>query len=90
MIYDGPFSDHILEKEPLMLKGQQEFSQERALEKAIRASGNTDLGISEEEGGKMPSYVFTEGSTTVSVTKHGYCRGLFGFAGNRRLYRHLL
>lgn len=71
LIYDGPFSDHILEKEPLMIKEQQDISQEKALEKAVRASGNDNLTVSGEEGGKMPSYVFTEGSTTVSVTKQG-------------------
>lgn len=71
LIYDGPFSDHILEKEPLMLEGQQDCSQDKALEKAVRASGIEDLSVSEEEAGKMPSFVFTKENTTVSVTKQG-------------------
>ena len=71
LIYDGPFSDHILEKEPLMLKGQQEVDIEKALQKAQKASGSENLTDGGEEGGKMPSYVFTDNNTTVSVTKQG-------------------
>ena len=76
LIYDGPFSDHILEKEPLMVKGQKEVSEEQAAEKAQQASGETSLRITDEEGGKMPSYVFENDSTVVSVTKQG---GLFSY-----------
>lgn len=76
LIYDGPFSDHILEKEPLMVKDQKEVTQEQAAEKAYQASGETNLFISNEEGGKMPSYVFENDSTVVSVTKQG---GLFSY-----------
>ena len=76
LIYDGPFSDHILEKEPLMVKDQKEVSQEQAAEKARQASGETTLRIADEEAGKMPSYVFESDSTVVSVTKQG---GLFSY-----------
>lgn len=76
LIYDGPFSDHILEKEPLMIKNQQEVTAEQAAEKAKQAAGVTSLGISDEEGGKMPSYVFENTNTVVSVTKQG---GLFSY-----------
>ena len=76
LIYDGPFSDHILEKEPLMIKNQQEVTQEQAAEKAKQASGEASLVISDEEGGKMPSYVFENTNTVVSVTKQG---GLFSY-----------
>ena len=76
LIYDGPFSDHILEKEPLMIKNQQEVTVEQAAEKAKRASGETSLVISDEEGGKMPSYVFENTNTVVAVTKQG---GLFSY-----------
>ena len=76
LIYDGPFSDHILEKEPLMIKDQQEVTQEQAAEKAKQASGEQSLRISDEEGGKMPSFVFENDSTIVSVTKQG---GFFSY-----------
>ena len=76
LIYDGPFSDHILEKEPLMIKNQQEVTAEQAAEKAKQASGEASLIVSDEEGGKMPSYVFENTNTVVSVTKQG---GLFSY-----------
>ena len=76
LIYDGPFSDHILEREPLMLKGQNEVTQEQALRKAVSACGDENLSVSGEEGGKMPSFVFENESTTVSVTKQG---GFFSY-----------
>lgn len=74
LIYDGPFSDHILEKEPVMLKNQTEVSAEDALKKAETVSGVSGLQQTGEENGKMPSYVFSSGDTEVSVTKQG---GLF-------------
>lgn len=75
LIYDGPFSDHILEKQPLMLQGLTEISREMAHERAGFALG-VDLGdidlIGEEEG-KMPSYLFSDeyGTATCSITKQG-------------------
>ena len=76
LIYDGPFSDHILEKEPLMVKDKREVTVDKAAEKARQASGEEDLTVSSEEGGKMPSYVFENANTVVSVTKQG---GLFSY-----------
>ncbi len=76
LIYDGPFSDHILEREPLMLKGQNEVTKEQALRKAVSVSGEENLSVGGEEGGKMPSFVFENESTTVSVTKQG---GFFSY-----------
>lgn len=76
LIYDGPFSDHILERSPLMLKGKSEITQDQALQKAYTASGEDSLSVTGEEGGKMPSYVFENRNTTVSVTKQG---GFFSY-----------
>lgn len=76
LIYDGPFSDHILERSPLMLKGKSEITQDQALQKAFTASGEENLSVTGEEGGKMPSYVFENQNTTVSVTKQG---GFFSY-----------
>ncbi|MDR0805066.1 MAG: germination protein YpeB [Oscillospiraceae bacterium] len=89
LIYDGPFSDHIMQKEPLMLKNETQISAEKAAEKAklvLKSSGSsanpdslklTDGG----EEGKMPSYLFKDGNRTVSVTKNG---GLFVYMLNYR------
>ncbi len=71
LIYDGPFSDHILEKKPLMLQNLERVSEEEALRKATKATGLENLTPSGEEAGKMPSYVFENGETTVAVTKNG-------------------
>lgn len=76
LIYDGPFSDHILERSPIMLKGLEEITLDQAMTKAIRVSGEENLTVSGEEGGKMPSYVFENKNTTVSITKQG---GLFSY-----------
>ena len=73
LIYDGPFSDHILEKEPVMLKGAEEVSLSDALKKAEKACGRVGLTHSEQddEDGKMPSYIFTKDGISVAVTKNG-------------------
>lgn len=71
LIYDGPFSDHILEKEPLMLKNEAEIPKEEALSRALMLTGGEQLTESGEEAGKMPSYVFENDKTTIAVTKAG-------------------
>lgn len=81
LIYDGPFSDHILEKNPLMLEGQEEIGEKDALERASSISGIQNLEICDEEKGKMPSYVFCSGNTTVAITKAG---GQFSYLLNYR------
>lgn len=73
LIYDGPFSDHILEKEPEMLKEATGVTLSDALKKAEKACGTTGLTHSDsnDEQGKMPSYIFTKDNTTIAVTKNG-------------------
>lgn len=71
LIYDGPFSDHIMEREPIMLKGEKEISEEEALRRAIRLTGADNLVKTSDESGKMPSYVFENDKFTVAVTKEG-------------------
>jgi len=71
LIYDGPFSDHILEKEPLMLRGEKEISADEALRRAVKLTGADNLTRAGDESGKMPSYVFENDKFTVAVTKAG-------------------
>ncbi len=71
LIYDGPFSDHILEKNPLMLEGQKVITLEQAMMKAQAACGEQSLTVTGEEGGKMPSFVFESADAVASVTKQG-------------------
>lgn len=74
LIYDGPFSDHILEKTPAMLEGAEEVTQEDAQTKAAAYCGLQDweLKLSESgEVGKMPSYCFYANGVNCAVTKNG-------------------
>lgn len=73
LIYDGPFSDHILEKEPVMLKGQSDVTAEAAKKRAAQAANVNVKSLSEgtSEDGKMPSYVFEGDGVTVAITKQG-------------------
>ena len=75
LIYDGPFSDSILTKEPKMTKGKDEVSKNKALEKASMSLdiNSTDLTNVTEEQGNMPSWVFSDQnqSVTCAVTKNG-------------------
>lgn len=75
LIYDGPFSDHIMEKQPLMTGGKETVAQDVAHRRASGALGIDieRLDITLNEDGKMPSYLFTarDGSAACAVTKQG-------------------
>lgn len=73
LIYDGPFSDNILEKEPEMVKAAKQVSREEAREAAAKAAGTETASLKDDsdEEGKMPSYCFTAESLNVAVTKQG-------------------
>lgn len=73
LIYDGPFSDHIMQKEPERLKGEKDVSKEEARKLAIKAANmeNVQLTDGEDENSKMPSYGFEGDGISVSVTKKG-------------------
>ncbi len=73
LIYDGPFSDHILEKTPVMTKGKAEISREQAREIAAKAAGlkKDKLSDDEDETSKMPSYCFKGDDINIAVTKNG-------------------
>lgn len=76
LIYDGPYSDHILEREPIMLKYEDEITKDEALKRAevlLDSASTIDAG---EESGNMPSYVFSDGKRTVGITKAG---GLYSY-----------
>lgn len=71
LIYDGPFSDHILEREPVMTKGKPEVSADEAMQKAIRVTKSDKLTLTGESSGRMPSYEFSGDNITASVSKNG-------------------
>lgn len=73
LIYDGPFSDHILQREPLLLQNEKEISREEAKEIAAKfCQVRPDLLADEkDEGGVMPSYRFKTDVIDISITKLG-------------------
>lgn len=73
LIYDGPFSDHILEREPIMTKDAPVVAREDARKKAALCMQLPvgDLQDDEDEAGKMPSYVFKTENGTSAITKNG-------------------
>jgi germination protein YpeB len=75
LIYDGPFSDHIMKKTPIMTQNAEKISYDKALERASMALGisSVDLVNVIEESGKMPSWIFSDKDESVScaVTKQG-------------------
>lgn len=73
LIYDGPFSDHILQQKPHMTENAAEVSESAASIKAAKALGVTpeELSVTDGEDGNMPSYLFSTDTATVSITKKG-------------------
>ena len=74
LIYDGPFSDHILDREPEMLKNIKTVDLSQALKTASEFTGvlSDKLKNRNDEAGKMPSYCFDDGKNTyIAVTKAG-------------------
>ena len=73
LIYDGPFSDHIEQGKPLLLKDLKEISQDDALKIAQKVCANekNTLEYSYEENGDIPCFVFKSENCTTAITKNG-------------------
>ena len=78
LIYDGPFSEHIVNQKPKMLKNKDEISKEDALKKAKEFLGDRGRNlkfINESNNNDIPAYTFGISTKaeqiTVSVTKKG-------------------
>lgn len=73
LIYDGPFSDHILQKEAAFLGGKPEITRDEALAAAAKIL-NVDKGSLEflsEETDNTAAYCFKYDDTVIAVTKNG-------------------
>ncbi len=83
LLYDGPFSDHMLSGEPKLLEGKSAVSVDLAKATALSAVGEnvTEFSYIGESEGKIPTYDFTVDDTSVSVTKIG------GYITYMRKYR---
>ncbi len=85
LVYDGPYSDHILEKEPIMLENAAEVSENEARETAavLMDAKPDSLHTAERVEGKIPAYRFSCNSGSVSVSVRG------GFPVNMRKTRNV-
>lgn len=62
LLYDGPFSDHVRNKEPLFLQGAPEISEKQARERLSEVLSPERMGNVSFDGimeGRIPAYVFT-------------------------------
>ena len=71
LIYDGPYSDHILNKEPLVIQNAPEVSQSDALQTAIKATGDKKISYQDIQNGKIECYRFANDNVTATVSKKG-------------------
>ncbi len=73
LVYDGPYSDHLLESESAMLEDAAPISEDEAKTIACQFSGCEDreLELISEEKGKIESFRFGNGKTNITVSKNG-------------------
>ncbi len=72
LIYDGPYSDHILKKEPLMTSNASTVSESEALEKLKGViSDFKDVELQDMQNGKIQCYRFANDYLTAAVSKAG-------------------
>lgn len=73
MLYDGPFSDHILQQTALYLEGKEEVTREQAAEKAAEFIGCSvnDLKDGGTQENTLAAYVFDVDTSRILVSKVG-------------------
>lgn len=73
LIYDGPYSDHILNDKPQYLDESENISQMRAMEIAADALeiDKNDIIADGEENGEIPAYKFLAKDCSIAVSKSG-------------------
>lgn len=72
LIYDGPYSDHILQKEPLMTSAVAECSLEEALGLAREIVGeNNNLHYEGMQEGKIECFRFADNNVNITISKNG-------------------
>lgn len=73
LIYDGPFSDHITQMEPKLIKDAETVSVADAIETASKFFDieKNDLSHTSDTGGNLPTYNLTYGDKIISVTQQG-------------------
>ncbi|MBO7519472.1 MAG: germination protein YpeB [Clostridia bacterium] len=94
LIYYGPYSDHILNKKPLMTENAATVSNSAALEVAKKATGEKKLNNGGMQNGKIDCYRFSNGNASVTVSKKGgylvYMRKSRSVGSNNLSYGRML
>ena len=73
LIYDGPFSDHLLTRRPRLTYGRPTVTPDAAQQAAASAArlNPGDLARADDENSNMPSYTFKAENLSIGVTKAG-------------------
>ncbi len=73
LIYDGPYSDHIMTETSYLLESSEEITEPEARRIAASAleTGEDTLRLTTQTEGKIASYHFESENASVSVTKRG-------------------
>ncbi len=73
LIYDGPFSDHLGNKESVYLKNEKEYSKTEAQEYAAKILGvdKSTLTDQGDENGQLYLYCFSSEDKTIGITQKG-------------------
>ncbi|MBQ3816743.1 MAG: germination protein YpeB, partial [Clostridia bacterium] len=73
LVYDGPYSDHILTAEPSMIKSASEVTKDYALSIASKTTGlnKSELVFSGEENGNIPAFHYGNSDYNVTVSRYG-------------------
>lgn len=72
LIYDGPYSDHILSKQPTMIKNKPEVSKNQALNLAYKVLGNNqNLIYTDSQEGKIECFLFQNENVNIAISKYG-------------------
>jgi germination protein YpeB len=90
LVYDGPYSDHLLTGEPTLLEGKSTISQNEAKNIAAEfldiESGALDFVM--QENGKIPTFRFAKSGVDITVTsKGGY---VLYMRKNREITEHII
>ncbi len=85
LIYDGPFSDHIYDKKPMLIKDKEKVSAKAALEIARRFSSDDNLEYARSVEGNLPLYVFASEEIEAAITVQG---GEMAYMINSRAVRN--
>lgn len=73
LIYDGPFSDHIMQQKPRLTENVPEITKDEAKSRLAKLFGLKENHIADagDETGNMPCYTFSCDNADYSLTKNG-------------------